>query len=109
MVEIKGETGGWVELDQAKFTKNGYNQIISTDYNSPIAGRPAFSGNSQGYIESVANLAGLVSPGETFQVRFRAATSEGGGTNSNINGWLVDNVNLCSQMEIYLPQLLKSF
>lgn len=109
VVEIKGETGDWVALEPDHFTKNGYNQLISSDYNSPIAGRPAFSGNSQGYIESVVNLAGLVSPGETFQVRFRAATSEGGGTNSNINGWLLDDVNLCSQVEIYLPQLLKNF
>ena len=34
----------------------GYNRTISTDRGSPIAGRQAWSGNSQGFITTVVNL-----------------------------------------------------
>src|SRR4029077_9298699 len=38
------------------FVAGGYNRTISTDRGSPIAGRQAWSGNSQGFITTVVNL-----------------------------------------------------
>src|SRR5438876_4873130 len=38
------------------FDAGGYNRTISTDRGSPIAGRQAWSGNSNGFITSVVNL-----------------------------------------------------
>ena len=37
------------------FVMGGYNRTISTDRGSPIAGRQAWSGNSQGFITTVVN------------------------------------------------------
>ena len=36
------------------FAMGGYNRTISTDRGSPIAGRQAWSGNSQGFITTVS-------------------------------------------------------
>ena len=38
------------------FFMGGYNRTISTDRGSPIAGRQAWSGNSEGFITTVVNL-----------------------------------------------------
>ena len=38
------------------FVMGGYNRTISTDRGSPIAGRQAWSGNSEGFITTVVNL-----------------------------------------------------
>ena len=38
------------------FVTGGYNASISTAFQSPIAGRQAWSGNSGGYITTIANL-----------------------------------------------------
>src|SRR6476619_7526280 len=38
------------------FVMGGYNRTISSDRGSPIAGRQAWSGNSQGFITTVVNL-----------------------------------------------------
>src|SRR5207249_11386197 len=38
------------------FVVGGYNRTISPDRGSPIAGRPAWSGNSEGFITTMVNL-----------------------------------------------------
>src|SRR5262249_36620315 len=38
------------------FVKGGYNRVISIDRGSPIAGRQAWSGNSQGFITTVVRV-----------------------------------------------------
>jgi hypothetical protein len=68
------------------FVIGGYNRTISTDRGSPIAGRQAWSGNSEGFITTVVNLP-LIFP---INLRWRMA---GDASGSN-EGWRVDTVNL---------------
>jgi hypothetical protein len=68
------------------FVTGGYNRTISTDRGSPIAGREAWSGNSEGFITTVVNLP-LIFP---VNLRWRMASDASGGN----EGWRVDTVNL---------------
>jgi len=70
-----------------RFVMGGYNRTISSDRGSPIAGRPAWSGNSQGFITTVVNLP--VSFGGE-RLRWRMASDNSGSG----EGWRVDTVNI---------------
>jgi len=71
------------------FSSGGYNATISTDFQSPIAGRMAWTGNIQGYINSVATLGPNVA-GQTIKLRFRMASDNSvSGT-----GWRLDTVSV---------------
>ena len=71
------------------FISGGYNATISTAFESPIAGRMAWSGNSGGYINSLANLGPNVA-GQTIKLRFRM----GSDNSVSQTGWRVDSVKL---------------
>jgi len=105
VVEINVNGGGWNDVGSSNFSKNGYNTTISTSYNSPIAGRQAFSGDSGGYVESVVNLSSLVNQGDTFQIRFREAND----SSVSDDGWYVDDVRVCTTSKAYLPIVVKNF
>ena len=68
------------------FVIGGYNRTISTNRGSPIAGRQAWSGNSEGFITTVVNLP-FVFP---IKLRWRMASDT---TGSN-EGWRVDTVDI---------------
>jgi hypothetical protein len=53
------------------FVMGGYNRTISTDRGSPVAGRQAWSGNSEGFILTVVNLPFMPTGGK---LRWRIAT-----------------------------------
>jgi hypothetical protein len=66
------------------FLQGGYNRTISTDRGSPIAGRQAWSGNSQGFITTVID-------GPVFGIlRWRMASDNSGSG----EGWRVDTVGV---------------
>ena len=69
------------------FERGGYNRTIATDRGSPIAGRPAWSGNSEGFITTVVNL-----PPELLNavLRWRMASDNVGSS----EGWRVDTTNI---------------
>jgi serine protease AprX len=69
------------------FLMGGYNRTISTDRGSPIAGRQAWSSNSEGFITSVVNL-------PLFQTDGRLRWRMGTDTTGSNEGWRVDTVNL---------------
>lgn len=69
------------------FILGGYNRTISTDRGSPIAGRQAWSGNSDGFICTVVNLP-FLPPGGRFRWRM---VSDNGGSSA---GWRVDTVTI---------------
>jgi serine protease AprX len=69
------------------FLMGGYNRTISSDRGSPIVGRPAWSGNSQGFITSVVNL-------PTFQTDGRLRWRMASDTSGSNEGWRVDTVSL---------------
>jgi hypothetical protein len=69
------------------FVTNGYNQKISTYSENPLAGRSAWSGNSEGFITTTANLPPAAAGGN-IQLRWRFGSDNSYG----IVGWYVDNV-----------------
>jgi hypothetical protein len=67
------------------FATGGYNRTISTDRGSPIAGRQAWSGNSEGFITTVVNLPYIPGGG---RLRWRMASDNSGSS----EGWRIDTV-----------------
>jgi len=68
------------------FVSGGYNRTIATDRGSPIAGRQAWSGNSNGFVTTVVGL-----PGANLlqgRLRWRMASDNSGGN----EGWRVDSL-----------------
>ena len=70
------------------FAIGGYNRTISADRGSPIAGRQAWSGNSEGFVTTVVNLP-IFLPVDS-RLRWRMASDT---TGSN-EGWRVDTVDI---------------
>jgi serine protease AprX len=68
------------------FLMGGYNRTISTNRGSPIAGRQAWSGNSEGFITTVVNVPTFIADG---RLRWRMASD----TSGSNEGWRVDTVN----------------
>jgi hypothetical protein len=69
------------------FVQGGYNRTISTNRGSPIAGRQAWSGNSEGFITTVVNLP-ILSTGTRLRWRMASDTSGSG------EGWRVDTIHI---------------
>ena len=71
------------------FVTGGYTGAISTAFMSPIAGRMAWNGNSNTYVNTVANLGPNVN-GQTIKLRFRMASDN----SVSATGWRIDNVSV---------------
>src|SRR5437667_1540876 len=69
------------------FVTGGYNRTISADRGSPIAGRRAWSGNSDGFITTTVRLPDIIIEGT---LRWRMASDTGGSS----DGWRVDTVDI---------------
>ena len=69
------------------FVMGGYNRTIASDRGSPIAGRQAWSGNSNGYITTVVNVPTIQKQG---RLRWRMASDMSGGN----EGWRVDTLHM---------------
>jgi hypothetical protein len=70
------------------FAIGGYNRTISADRGSPIAGRQAWSGNSEGFVMTVVNLPIFLPLNSKLRCRMASDT-----TGSN-EGWRVDTVDI---------------
>ncbi len=71
------------------FISGGYNGTISTSFLSPIAGRKAWTGNSNGFVDTVINLGPNV-VGQNVKVRFRLASD----CSLSNDGWRVDGIRV---------------
>jgi hypothetical protein len=69
------------------FVTGGYNCTISTDRGSPIAGRQAWSGNSDGFITTTVRLPDIIIDGT---LRWRMASDNSGSG----EGWRVDSIDI---------------
>src|SRR5207249_10944989 len=60
VLEISINGGAFADITSGggSFVTGGYNDTISTAFQSPIAGRSAWSGSSGGYVSTKANLPG---------------------------------------------------
>jgi len=86
VLEISTDNGNTYQDITAvgSFVNGGYNRTISTDRGSPIAGRQAWSGNSQGFITTTVAL-----PYSLYlsKLRWRMASD----TSGSNEGWRVDD------------------
>jgi len=92
VVELRiSGTGTWLDLGNLMIS-NGYDGPVNENDASAISGRPAFHGNSNGYIYTMIDLAPYTS--STVDIRFRFA-SDGfvGG-----DGWHVDDIQFFSSL-----------
>ena len=88
VVEISTNGGNnWFDVNNYIF-QNGYPGALQEDETSALSDIPAFHGSSNGYIQSIVNLAAYVN--KDIKIRFRFATNQGGGG----DGWYIDNIRL---------------
>ena len=87
VVEISTDGLTWEDLGPL-MTLKGYDTTIATGFGSPIGGRAAFSGNSGGYIETLADLSSYT--GQAVHIRFRMTSDSA----VSSLGWYVDDVAL---------------
>ena len=75
VLEISIDGGAYQDIVTAggSFVTGGYTGLISSNFNSPIAGRQAWTGNSAGYITSTVNLPAAAG-GHNIQLKWRMAT-----------------------------------
>lgn len=85
-VSIKNQNN-WVDA-QDMFLIGGYNDNISVNPQSRISGQPAFTGNSNGFVQSLLDLSGY--RGNSIDVRLRFV-SDGA---ASAEGWYIDDVSL---------------
>jgi Zn-dependent metalloprotease len=81
--------GGTSWLDAGPLlVNNGYNGTVDPGYDNPLKGRPAFVGDSHGYISSRVNLDSLANNNVLF--RWRMGLDSGGFD----YGWWLDDVRI---------------
>ncbi|MFN8454312.1 MAG: S8 family serine peptidase [Anaerolineae bacterium] len=116
VLEISVNSGPFADIITAggSFASGGYNNLISSSFGNPLivtpgVSRPAWTGNSGGYITTVVNLPPAAA-GQTIQLRWRM------GSDSSLSGegqW-VDTISVkdgfsCAPLQLstslYLPLL----
>ncbi|MER2998253.1 T9SS-dependent M36 family metallopeptidase [Pontibacter populi] len=89
IMEISTNNGlTWTNLG-SKMIQNGYNSSIPLENAATISG-PAFTGNSNGYLQTIVDLASY--KGQKVLVRFKMASD----VLTAATGWYVDNVDIVS-------------
>lgn len=94
VVEISTDYGdNWEDLGNF-MTQNGYDGNLEVNPASPISGRAAFHGDSDGYIQTLVDLSSF--SGQEVMIRFRLGCdgAEGG------DGWYIDNVEVFGELYI---------
>jgi hypothetical protein len=91
VLEIQIGSGPFTDIRTAggTFVAGGYSRLISSTGDNPLAGRPAWSGNSDGFITSIIRLPAAAA-GQTIQLKWRCGTD----TTSGGAGWYVDTISL---------------
>jgi bacillolysin len=81
---------------------NGYGGTITTEFDNPFAGRPAFVGTSNGYISSSLDLSGLA--GKNVNFRFGIGTDAGAFPGL---GWYIDDFRIytCADAPVKIDSL----
>ncbi len=90
VLEISVGGGAFQDIVTAggSFALNGYNGTLgSTGVNNPLGGRAAWTGSSNGYVSTVANLPASAA-GQMIRLRWRFGADD----NTAVDGWYVDSV-----------------
>jgi hypothetical protein len=95
VLEIKIGTNAYADILAAggSFVTNGYNKVIDSHYLSPLTNRPAWSGNSAGYVATTVNLPGLAA-NQAIQFRWRCGTDSNSIATGNAVGWRIGSVTV---------------
>jgi hypothetical protein len=90
-LEIKIGNGEYKDVLAAggSFVSGGYNTTINPEAAHVLSGRPAWSGNSNGYIDTIVNLPSTAN-GQIVNLRFRTASD----SNTAEVGTFIDNVEI---------------
>jgi hypothetical protein len=106
VLEIKIGAGAYTDILAAggSFESGGYDKPISSSYSNPLAGRPAWTGNSGGYRLTTVNLP-PAALGQTVQLRWRLGTDTSiGGAGQRIDSITLRNSVTCADLTPnYLP------
>jgi hypothetical protein len=91
VLEISINGGAFTDIVAAggSFVQNGYNDTISVNFGSPIAGRDAWSGTAGGYLTTIANLPAAAA-GQPIKLRWRSASDD----SVVSTGWRIDTVKI---------------
>lgn len=89
VLEIAIAGGAFVDILSAggSFLAGGYNGTIPSAYGNPLAGRPAWTGDSGGFVTTMANLPAAAA-GNSVQLRWRL----GSDAVVSSTGWYVDSL-----------------
>lgn len=100
VLEVSIDSGAFTDFVTAggTFVSGGYNSSIDPGFSNPLAGRPAWSGSSGGYIDTIAELP-QSAIGKNVQFRFRM----GSDTSDVLTGWRIDAIQQCG---VPLPTIL---
>ncbi|MGZ5537627.1 MAG: hypothetical protein ACXWG0_03780, partial [Chthoniobacterales bacterium] len=96
ILEISINGGAFTDIVAAggSFVSGGYNETISTQFSSPIAGASAWTGNfNSTYTTTLVNLPATAA-GQNAQFRWRLACDSGVSVTGAI--WRIDTINLIS-------------
>jgi hypothetical protein len=98
VVEYSRNGEAWTDAGPL-FATNAYSGTLVSGYGNPLAGRPAFTADSSGYIVSRLNLAPLA--GQSVRFRWRMGLD---GSRYD-RGWWVDDVSvyICVRPGLFLP------
>ncbi len=99
ILEFAIDGGVWFDVNASgsgtSFGNHGYNSVVSStgtaSSRNPFAGQSAWSGNSEGFIQTIVNLTDTAKfAGKNLRARWRL------GTNGSIAspGWYVDSISL---------------
>lgn len=99
VLEISTDGGTtWADVGQSNFIIGGYSGTM--DGSTALAGRPAWTGNSSGYVKSSVNL----TPWANQSARFRFRFSSDLGT--SLFGWNVDDITIKKQALVEIKSSL---
>jgi len=93
VVEISTNGGSaWADLG-SRMIQGNYNSSMGTGSNNPIGGRPAFSGNNNGFQQTLVDLSDFA--GQNILIRFRFGSDDN--TAPTGGGWWVDDIVIYSE------------
>jgi subtilisin family serine protease len=88
-IKIGGEAYADILTAGGSFASHGYDESISTSFNSPIAGRLAWTGVTNTWVTTVVTLPPAAA-GQPVQLRWRLATD----TSLARLGWWIDSITI---------------
>lgn len=91
VLEIKIGTNAFADILSAggSFVSGGYNHTINSTRGNPLAGRSAWSGNSGGFITTIATLPANAAQ-QSVQFKWRCGSDNNGAS----TGWFIDSISV---------------